>query len=263
MKPVLSIAGSDPSGGAGIQADIKTIAAHRLFAETAITALTAQNTLGVYGVEDVSPDFVAAQIDAVFDDIRPAAVKVGMVSSVPIIEVIVDRLRYHQARNIVVDPVMVSTSGGRLISEEAIEALVKHLVPLADIITPNIPEAEVLCGFLPVCEEDRVRAAETLLELGPRAVLIKGGHVSDSADDLLKLSQGDTVWLRERRISTENTHGTGCTLSSAIACNLASGQDVVSAVRHAKAYVTGALRSGLDLGRGCGPLNHMWEYEDR
>lgn len=262
MVAVLSIAGSDPSGGAGIQADIKTIAAHRLFAETAITALTAQNTLGVYGVENVTPEFVAAQIDAVFDDIRPAAVKVGMVSSVEIIEVIAARLRYWEAENIVVDPVMVSTSGGKLIGDDAIGVLIDKLIPLADLITPNLPEAEVLCGSYPGTEADVEQAAADLLALGPRAVLIKGGHSQGSADDHLRTSEGESVWFREEHIETSNTHGTGCTLSSAIACNLALGYDVATAVRKAKGYVTGALRAGLDLGKGSGPLDHMWEYED-
>lgn len=262
MLAVLSIAGSDPSGGAGIQADIKTIAAHQLYAETVITALTAQNTLGVYGVEEVSPAFVVKQIDAVFDDIRPAAVKIGMVSSVAIIEAIAERLCYWKAENIIVDPVMVSTSGGRLISPEAIDSLKTHLIPLADLITPNLPEAEVLCGCLPKGEEEREHVALQLGDLNAGAVLIKGGHEQSAANDVLVTKDKDIVWFREEHIKTKNTHGTGCTLSSAIACNLALGLDMVRSVQKAKDYVTGALRDGMNLGRGNGPLNHAWEYSE-
>ncbi|MGI6105696.1 MAG: bifunctional hydroxymethylpyrimidine kinase/phosphomethylpyrimidine kinase [Raoultibacter sp.] len=262
MVPVLSIAGSDPSGGAGIQADIKTITAHRCYAETVITALTAQNTLGVYGVENISREFIAMQIDAVFDDIRPEAVKIGMVSSVPIIETIVERLRFWGARNIVLDPVMMSTSGGKLISDEAIDALKAMLIPLADVITPNLAEAEVLCGYALRTEEEMERAASQLHEISGNAVLIKGGHLSEKADDVLIDKAGTIQWFAEEHIVTNNTHGTGCTLSSAIACDLAMGLDMPAAVYRAKSYVTGALRDGLELGRGSGPLNHMWEYAD-
>lgn len=259
MKAVLSIAGSDSSGGAGIQADIKTIAAHHLFAETVITALTAQNTTGVFGVVGVEPAFVAAQIDAVFEDIRPDATKIGMVSSAAIIEVIAERLRFHQAQDIVVDPVMVATSGSRLIDEDAIEALKTHLLPLASVITPNMPEAAVLCGFPVGNEADMERAARHLAESGKGVVLVKGGHRTDSADDVLAASGGTLVWLRAPRIQTENTHGTGCTLSSAIACGLAEGYDMATSLRRAKDYVHGALSAGLDLGRGSGPLDHMFQ----
>lgn len=260
MEAVLSIAGSDSSGGAGIQADIKTIAAHRLFAETAVTALTAQNTLGVTDVLDVDPAFVAAQIDAVFEDIRPAAVKVGMVSSAAIIEAIADRLRAHEARNIVVDPVMVATSGARLIDESAVCALAEQLLPLADVVTPNMPEASVLCGFEVLDEEGMERAARQLGTAGSGAVLVKGGHAVDRADDVLVAADGRVTWLRAPRIDTANAHGTGCSLSSAIACGLARGLSVEQASRSAKDYVHGALAAGLDLGRGSGPLDHMWEY---
>lgn len=258
MKVVLSIAGSDSSGGAGIQADIKTIQSYGLFAETAITAITAQNTCGVRAVQDVSPDVVAAQIDAVFEDIRPDAVKIGMVSSAPIIQVIAERLQAHEASNIVVDPVMVATSGSRLIAEDAVQALVAHLVPLATVITPNMPEAEVLCGFPVKTDADMQRAAEHIAHETSGAVLVKGGHRSDTADDLLALSSGQLTWLRARRIASENTHGTGCTLSSAIACGLAQGNSVEQAVRRAKGFVRGAMSTGLNLGKGSGPLNHMW-----
>lgn len=263
MNAVLSIAGSDSSGGAGIQADIKTIAAHGLFAETAITALTAQNTLGVRSVMEATPRIVADQIDAVFEDIPPAAVKVGMVSSAEIIEVIAERLSAHRARNVVVDPVMVATSGSRLIDEGAVSALTDALVPLADIVTPNMPEAEVLAGF-PVADDDSMlRAGRAIVERAAQkwrgvAVLVKGGHGTESADDVLVMADGSHRWFRAARIDTANTHGTGCTLSSAIASGLALGKSVEDAVAEAKAYVRGALEAGLDLGQGSGPLDHMW-----
>ena len=209
MEAVLSIAGSDSSGGAGIQADIKTIAAHRLFAETAITALTAQNTLGVTGVLDVDPAFVAKQIDVVFEDIRPAAVKVGMVSSAAIIEAVADALERHAAANIVVDPVMVATSGARLIGDDAIEALKARLLPLADVVTPNMPEAAVLAGFEVVDEASMERAALRLAEAGTGAALVKGGHRHDRADDVLVTAEGDVVWLRAPRVDTENARRHG------------------------------------------------------
>ncbi|MDB1806659.1 bifunctional hydroxymethylpyrimidine kinase/phosphomethylpyrimidine kinase [Eggerthella lenta] len=261
MEAVLSIAGSDSSGGAGIQADIKTIAAHRLFAESAITALTAQNTLGVTGVLDIDPAFVAKQIDAVFEDIRPAAVKVGMVSSAAIIEAVADALERHAAANIVVDPVMVATSGARLIGDDAIEALKARLLPLADVVTPNMPEAEVLCGFPVNDDASMERAANELSERVQGAVLVKGGHSAARADDVLVARAGaPAFWLRAPRVDTQNTHGTGCTLSSAIACGLAKGLPMEEAVRAAKDYVRGALAAGLNLGKGSGPLDHMWEY---
>lgn len=261
MEAVLSIAGSDSSGGAGIQADIKTIAAHHLFAETALTALTAQNTLGVTGVLEVDPAFVTRQIDAVFEDIRPAAVKVGMVSSAAIIEAIAKALERHGATNIVVDPVMVATSGARLISEDAIEALKARLLPLADVVTPNMPEAEVLCGFAVNDDASMERAANELTAQVRGAVLVKGGHGHERADDVLMAhADAPTLWLRAPRVDTRNTHGTGCTLSSAIACGLAQGYSMEEAVRSAKDYVYGALAAGLDLGKGSGPLDHMWEY---
>lgn len=261
MEAVLSIAGSDSSGGAGIQADVKTIAAHRLFAETAITALTAQNTTGVFGVVDVDPAFVTAQIDAVFEDIRPAAVKVGMVSSAAIIEAVADALEKHGARNVVVDPVMVATSGARLIDEDAVEALVRRLLPLADVATPNMPEAEVLCGFPVKDDASMERAARRLAVQVRGSALVKGGHGTERADDALATdADAPVLWLRAPRIDTRNTHGTGCSLSSAIACGLARGWSVEQAVRSAKDYVRGALAAGLDLGKGSGPLDHMWKY---
>lgn len=274
MEAVLTIAGSDSSGGAGIQADVKTIEAMGLFAECAVTALTAQNTLGVHGVLDVDPAFVEQQIDVVFDDIRPRAVKVGMVSSADIVEAIARALSRNGAEHVVVDPVMVATSGSALIEGGAVDALVRRLFPLAEVITPNLPEAEALAALAIAEPADAERAARAIAarcrraadELGAGgvpAVLVKGGHglgSPDAADDLLLSADGALTWLRGERIDNPNAHGTGCTLSSAIAANLAQGLGVERSVRNAKAYVAGALSAGLDLGRGSGPLDHMWAY---
>ncbi|MCR2033836.1 bifunctional hydroxymethylpyrimidine kinase/phosphomethylpyrimidine kinase [Anaerofustis stercorihominis] len=257
MKKVLTIAGSDSSGGAGIQADIKTITAHKMYAMSAITALTAQNTTGVYGVMDATPDFVKNQIDCIFSDIRPDAVKIGMVSNIEIIEAIAEKLKEYKAENVVVDPVMVATSGSRLISDDAMETLINKLLPLGSIITPNIPEAEVLSGINIKSEEDMIKAAEIISKDIDGAVLIKGGHYDDNANDLL-FDKGDIHWFKGKRIDTKNTHGTGCTLSSAIACNLAAGYPKEESIKNAKEYITGALKDGLDLGKGSGPLNHMY-----
>ena len=258
IKKVLTIAGSDSSGGAGIQADIKTITAHKMYAMSAITSLTAQNTLGVKSILDAAPEFVADELDCIFQDIRPDAVKIGMVSQAPIIEIISAKLREYQAENIVVDPVMVATSGSRLLSPDAMAALQAHLLPLASIITPNIPEAEVLTGRRIRTNADMLLAGQELAAHLFGAVLIKGGHLSCSADDLL-CQTGSLQWFKSERVANENTHGTGCTLSSAIACNLAAGRPLSEAVQAAKNYVTGALRAGLNLGHGSGPLLHMWQ----
>lgn len=257
MKKVLTIAGSDCSGGAGIQADIKTITAHKMYAMSAITALTAQNTTGVYGIFEATPEFVGQQLDCIFQDIRPDAVKIGMVSNIEIIEAIAQKLRQYQAVNIVVDPVMVSTSGSKLLSDNAIDALKMHLFSLATVITPNIPEAEVLTGLSIKSKEDMQEAAEEIAKVTCGYVLVKGGHLEDCADDLLYI-KGNTYWFESPKIDNPNTHGTGCTLSSAIACNLASGLDIVESVKKAKEYITGALRANLKLGKGRGPLNHCF-----
>lgn len=257
MKKVLTIAGSDSSGGAGIQADIKTITAHKMYAMSAITALTAQNTTGVYGISEVLPEFVAKQIDCIFNDIRPDSVKIGMVSSSAIIETIVEKLKEHKAENIVVDPVMVATSGSKLISDEARDTLINKLLPIATVITPNIPESEVLCGFEIKDEDGMVRAAEKIAESFKGAILVKGGHLVNDAIDLL-YENGRSSWFSSERIDNPNTHGTGCTLSSAIACNLAAGYSLEDSIRNAKEYLTGALRAMLDLGKGSGPLDHMY-----
>ena len=258
MKTALTIAGSDSSGGAGIQADIKTMTANGVYATSAITALTAQNTTGVYGILESTPEFLANQLDCIFTDIFPDAVKTGMVSSTALIAVIADKLRQYGARNIVVDPVMVATSGARLISEEAVDALKEKLLPLATLLTPNIPEAEVLSGMTISDPAGMERAARAISEKYGCAVLCKGGHQISDADDLL-WREGAGVWFRGRRIQNSNTHGTGCTLSSAIASNLAKGYDLDQSVRRAKEYISGALAAMLDLGHGSGPMDHMFD----
>ena len=255
MKTALTIAGSDSSGGAGIQADIKTMLANGVYAMSAITALTAQNTTGVQGIFEVTPDFLAMQIDSVFTDIRPDAVKIGMVSSVSLIEAIAERLTFYRAENIVVDPVMVATSGSRLLSDDAVDTLKAKLLPLAAVLTPNIPEAEVLAEMSITSPDDMVTAAEKIGRAYGCAVLCKGGHNLNDANDLL-WQNGSARWFYGKRIQNPNTHGTGCTLSSAIASNLAKGCDLETAVERAKAYISGALAAMLDLGKGSGPMNH-------
>ena len=255
MKVALTIAGSDSSGGAGIQADIKTMTMNGVFAESAITALTAQNTMGVTAIEESTPEFLEAQLDAVFTDIYPDAVKIGMVSSSKLIEVIADSLQKYKAKNIVVDPVMVSTSGSRLLKEDAVNTLVEKLIPLATVITPNIPEAEILSGMEIKSEGDIEKAAKLIGDKNKVAVLLKGGHSVSTANDLL-YEAGTFTWFNGERIDNDNTHGTGCTLSSAIASNLAKGFDLKEAVNCAKAYISGALRAGLNLGKGAGPMAH-------
>lgn len=257
MKTALTIAGSDSSGGAGIQADIKTMTANGVYAMSAITALTAQNTTGVQGIFEVSPDFLAQQLDSIFTDIRPDAVKIGMVSSTGLIEVIARKLREYRAENIVVDPVMVATSGAKLISDDAIAALKEHLLPLATVLTPNIPETEVLSGMAVRTPDDMVAAAKAISEQYRCAVLCKGGHQLNDANDLL-WRDGTSKWFNGKRIDNPNTHGTGFTLSSAIASNLAKGYDLDTSVQKAKAYFSGALGAMLDIGRGSGPMNHAF-----
>jgi len=257
MKKVLTIAGSDSSGGAGIQADIKTITAHKMYAMSAITALTAQNTTGVYGIMEAKPEFIGQQLDCIFTDIYPDSVKIGMVSNSEIIRIIVEKLEYYEAKNIVVDPVMISASGHKLLSEEAQEAIITRLLPIATLITPNIPEAEVLSGLSIQNEKDMIKAAEKISENTKGAILVTGGHLLDSANDLL-YENGNLHWLKAERVNNPNTHGTGCTLSSAIACNLAAGYSLAESVKNAKEYLTGALKAMLDLGQGSGPLNHVY-----
>lgn len=258
MKTALSIAGSDSSGGAGIQADIKTMTVNGVYAMTAITALTAQNTMGVRAILEVSPEFLKQQMDAVFEDIYPDAVKIGMISSPELIRVIAERLNYYEAGNIVVDPVMVSTSGSKLMKTEAVAVLQKELLPLATLVTPNIPEAEILSGMVILGKEDMIAAAKTINESYGCAVLLKGGHSINDANDIL-VTNGEWQCFEGERIANPNTHGTGCTLSSAIAANLAKGYELEEAVRRAKRYISGALLAMLDLGSGSGPMKHNYD----
>ncbi|MBP3700617.1 MAG: bifunctional hydroxymethylpyrimidine kinase/phosphomethylpyrimidine kinase [Lachnospiraceae bacterium] len=258
MRTALSIAGSDSSGGAGIQADLKTMTMNGVFAMSAITALTAQNTTGVTSIHDVPPEFLAQQIDAVFTDIRPDAVKIGMVSAVELIRTIAERLRCYQADHIVVDPVMVATSGSRLIATEAVQILREELLPLAELVTPNIPEAEILAEMTIHDEHDMVAAAKKIHETYGCAVLCKGGHSIHDANDLLYSANG-LKWFYGKRIHNPNTHGTGCTLSSAIASNLAKGFDLETSIQRAKDYISEALAAMLDLGQGSGPMNHAFD----
>lgn len=261
MRTALTIAGTDPSGGAGIQADLKTMTAHRVYGMSAITAVVAQNTTGVTGIMEVTPEFLAEQLDDVFTDIFPDAVKIGMVSSSALIRVIAEKLKQYHAKNIVLDPVMVATAGSKLISDEAISTLKEVLIPLADVITPNIPEMEVLSGMTIQSDRDMERAAAKFAgDTCHCAVLCKGGHQLNDANDLL-YADGENLWFYGKRIATSNTHGTGCTLSSAIASNLAKGRGLAESVRRAKAYLSGALGDMLDLGKGSGPMNHAFAIE--
>lgn len=262
MKTVLTIAGSDSSGGAGIQADIKTMTMNGVYAMSAITALTAQNTMEVTGIYEVTPEFLRKQLNAVFEDIFPDAVKIGMVSSCGMIEAISERLRYYKAVNIVADPVMVATSGARLIDENAVECLKKELLPIASVVTPNIPEAEILSGTCINSPEDMIKSAEKISKGYGCAVLCKGGHSINDANDLL-YADGAYKWFNGKRIDNPNTHGTGCTLSSAIASNLAKGYDIAESVERAKEYISGALSANLNLGHGSGPMNHAFMLDGK
>ena len=262
MKTALTIAGSDSSGGAGIQADIKTMCANGVFAMSAVTALTAQNTCGVIDIMEVSPHFLNEQLDCVFTDIRPDAVKIGMVSSGALIETIADSLKRHRAERIVVDPVMAATSGARLINEEAIATLKEKLLPLAMLITPNIPEAQILSEMQIRHEEDMVKAAKHIQQRYSCNVLIKGGHQINDANDYLQTADHGQ-WFYGKRIDNPNTHGTGCTLSSAIAANLAKGFALEEAIQRAKDYISGALNAMLDLGKGSGPMDHAFDIHSR
>ena len=257
MKTALTIAGSDSCGGAGIQADIKTMTVNGVYAMSAVTALTAQNTTGVTSIMEATPEFLGDQLDAIFTDIFPDAVKIGMVSSKELIRVIAEKLKQYGAKQIVLDPVMVATSGAKLISDDAVEALKSELIPLASVITPNIPEAEVLSGMKITSPEAMEAAAEKIWREFGCAVLMKGGHQQNDANDYLYGDEGGT-WFYGKRIDNPNTHGTGCTLSSAIAANLAKGLSLSEAVARAKTYLSGALAAMLDLGKGSGPMNHAF-----
>ena len=258
MKSVLTIAGSDSSGGAGIQADLKTMCAHGIFGQSVLAALTAQNTTGVSGVMPIDARFVEAQMDSIFTDIYPDAVKIGMLGSVEIVQAIATSLKKYEAKNIVLDPVMVATSGALLVSDDVVEAIKDYLFPMATLITPNLLEAQKLYGSELICEDDLRSCASALQKMGASAVLIKGGHNLEGANDFLATVHISEL-LKGSRIDNPNTHGTGCTLSSAIACNLASGYGIHEACAKAKSYVAGAIADGLDLGSGSGPLNHMWQ----
>ena len=260
MPVVLTVAGSDSSGGAGIQADIKTMTALRVYSMSCITALTAQNTRGISGVMEVPAAFFEKQMESVFTDILPDAVKTGMMASTEHIHITAEYIRKYSIKNLVVDPVMISTSGTRLLSEEAVKVYEQELFPLARVLTPNIPEAEFLSG---VYIEDRTTREEAAKRISDRwgcAVLCKGGHDPENADDLL-YENGKAVWFSAKRIENPNTHGTGCTLSSAIASYLAMGYTLSEAVERAKQYMTGAIGAGMNLGEGNGPLNHMWNIQ--
>ena len=262
MKSALTIAGSDASGGAGIQADIKTMTMNGVYAMSAITALTAQNTTGVRSIFESTPRFLKDQIDAVFEDIRPGAVKIGMVPSAELMQVIAERLSYYKAENIVVDPVMIATSGSKLMQNGALSVLIRALLPIATLVTPNIPEAEALTGMNIRTKEDMERVAREIGDAHGCAVLLKGGHSVSDANDLLYVN-GSHRWFCGKRIDNPNTHGTGCTLSSAIASNLAKGYDLEASIQRAKDYISGALAAMLDLGRGSGPMNHAFDLDSR
>ena len=259
--PTLTIAGSDSSGGAGVQADLKTFSAIGTYGMSVITAITAQNTEGVFDVEELSKGIIKGQMKAVFEDIPPKGVKIGMVSSPEIILEIVENLKKYKPEILVVDPVMISKSGYSLLRPEAKENLIKYLIPMAYLITPNVPEAEEITGMKIDGVEDMKKAGKKILELGPKYVLMKGGHLDGDAVDVL---MGEDVFevFYCPRINKKNTHGTGCTISSAITAHLALGYDVVEAVRLSKEYITEAIKRSFDIGHGVGPVNHFYKFED-
>lgn len=261
MKTVLSIAGTDPTGGAGIQADLKTIEAHGLYGMAAITVVIAQNTTGVFAMQAVPPELVAKQIDCVFNDIRPDAVKLGMLYDADIIHAVADRLRAHHAKNVVLDPVMISSSGHTLSKPDAMPALEEHIFPLCTLVTPNLHEAAAFCGRSIQTRAEMEQAAQEIAAKTGGGMLVKGGHLAGSADDLL-YADGQMHWLPAPRIDNPNTHGTGCTLSSAIACGLAQGISLPGSVKRAKRYLTACIRFGLNLGHGSGPLQHKIEWDE-
>lgn len=262
LKKVLTIAGSDSSGGAGIQADLKTFSAQVTFGMSVITAVTAQNTQGVFAVQDITPEVIGKQIDAIFEDIAVDGVKIGMVSQVETIKIISEKLRQYKPKNVVVDPVMVSKSGFYLLNPEAEEVLIKELIPLATIVTPNIPEAEVITGLSIKTLDEMKKAAELIYKMGPANVLVKGGHLEDDSTDIL-FDGKEFYYFNAKRIATKNTHGTGCTLSSAIAANLAKGKSVFEAVKAAKEYINIAIEHSLSIGKGVGPTNHFYTLYEK
>ena len=262
IRTALTIAGSDSGGGAGLQGDIKAFQANGVYGMSVVTAITAQNSRGVQAAYDLPAEIITAQIDAVAEDFFIHAVKTGMLSSASIIDTVADGIERHKLGPVVVDPVMVATSGDQLLNPNAVGALKTRMLSLADLLTPNIHEAEVLAGFPVATLDDARRAAEAILSLGPKAVLVKGGHLKGEVDavDVLVDSAGETLF-RAERIHTKNTHGTGCTFASAIAANLAKGHDLRDAIQRAKAYVTEAIRHSLSIGQGHGPVNHFWFLE--
>jgi len=260
LKTSLTIAGSDCSGGAGIQADLKTMTMNGVYAMSVITALTAQNTTGVRAIQEAAPEFLKQQLDCVFEDIYPDAVKIGMVSSSELIRVIADRLSYYDAKNVVLDPVMLATSGSSLMKSDAVHTLIEEILPVSALVTPNIPEAQVLSGLKVENKEDMITAAKHIGDNYHCAVLLKGGHSINDANDLL-YANGELLWFEGKRINNPNTHGTGCTLSSAIAANLAKGFTLSESVQRAKDYISGALAAMLDLGKGSGPMNHAFDLQ--
>ncbi|MCM8710277.1 bifunctional hydroxymethylpyrimidine kinase/phosphomethylpyrimidine kinase [Clostridium sp. SYSU_GA19001] len=263
MYSALTIAGSDSCGGAGIQADLKSFSAHGVYGMSVITAVTAQNTQGVFAVQDITPELIAQQIDAIFSDIEVHAVKIGMVSKIASIEAISKKLQQYSPKNVVLDPVMISKSGYSLLQPEAKTALIEKLLPLADVLTPNIPEAEAILEekykkkFNITNVDEMVLAAKEIHKLGAKYVLIKGGHLEGKAVDVLYDGKS-TSFLETERINTKNTHGTGCTLSSSIAANLALGFSVVESVKRSKEYITTAIEQSLEIGKGVGPTNHFY-----
>lgn len=262
MKHVLTIAGSDSCGGAGIQADLKTFSALGTYGMSVITAVTVQNTQGVFGCQDITPEVIKGQIDAIFTDIAVSAVKVGMVSQIETIHAIADKLLEYKPQNIVVDPVMISKSGFDLMRPEAKDTLIKRLVPLADVVTPNIPEAQVMTGLSIDSIDTMKEAAEKIFAMGAKNVLVKGGHLEHDATDLF-FDGSQMILLPMKRIATKNTHGTGCTLSSAIAANLAKGDTPKEAVKKAKEYITEAIEHSLEVGKGVGPTNHFYRLYEK
>ncbi|NFS28441.1 bifunctional hydroxymethylpyrimidine kinase/phosphomethylpyrimidine kinase [Clostridium botulinum] len=260
MFKALTIAGSDSCGGAGIQADLKSFSANGVYGMSVITAITAQNTMGVFGIQDINPEIIESQINVIFDDIIVDAVKIGMVSKIESIKAISEGLKkVKNLPKVVLDPVMISKSGFNLLSPDSKETLIEELFPLATLITPNLPEAEEILGMKISNLDEMKEAAKKLQELGPKYVLVKGGHLEDDATDLL-LYGDEFVFLPQRRINTVHTHGTGCTLSSAIAANLAKGLDVKESVINAKEYITGAIENGFPIGKGVGPTHHFYKF---
>lgn len=256
MKKLLTIAGSDSSGGAGIQADLKTFSAHEVFGMSIITAVTAQNTKGVFAIQDISPDIIQKQIEVIFEDIDVDGIKIGMVSQIDTIEAIAKALSQYPIKNVVLDPVMVSKSGFHLLQAKSKDALIKQLLPIATIVTPNLPEAEVITGLKVETIKEMEEAAKIIYQMGPKYILMKGGHLEGDAMDILYDGK-EFTYYNVARIHTNNTHGTGCTLSAAIAANLGKGFTAEESVNKAKDYITTAIEKSFSIGQGVGPVHHF------